>query len=122
MKDLSPESHPRMSGPRATLGVTRRLRRAGEDHICSKVTVTSGKVPVTPMARRKIKLQAGMSNRMSHVRGYVPLHVNAGSGYRQILNEQAKKSEKPLWHPGMCKGMNNLAGYVACRDRDDWDF
>jgi hypothetical protein len=37
-------------------------------------------------------------------------------------NEGAEKSEKHQWYPGMYKGMNNLAGYVACRDRDNWDF
>jgi hypothetical protein len=41
--------------------------------VSREVTVTLGKVPVTPAAGRKIKLQAGMSKRMSHVRGYVPL-------------------------------------------------
>jgi hypothetical protein len=66
--------------------------------------------------------QAGMSKLISHVRGYVPLHVTDTSGYTQIPDEKARKSEKHAWHPGMYKGMNRLAGYMACRDRDDWDF
>jgi hypothetical protein len=86
------------------------------------VTVTSGKVPVTPGVRSKIRLQAGMSKGMSHVRSYVPLQATGASGYRQIPNEKARKTEKHQWYPGMSKGMNRLAGYMACRDRDNWDF
>lgn len=54
-----------------------------------------------------------MSKRMSDVRSYVGgyrrrVYVKAG-----ILKEKAGKDEKHTQHPGMCKGMKGMAGYVA---------
>jgi hypothetical protein len=74
------------------------------------------------MASRKNRLQAGMSKLIRHVRSYVPLHVTEASVYTCKPQRQRGKSEKRQWYPGMCKGMKSLAGYVACRDRDNWDF
>ena len=87
-----------------------------------KVTIKFGKVTVTLATSSKIAWQAGMSKRMSEVRSYVPLPVTQASGYTRIPDEKARKTGKHWWYPGMCKGMNSLAGYVACRDRDNWDF
>jgi hypothetical protein len=73
------------------------------------------KVTFTSAASGKFTWQAGMSKRISYLRSYVPLNATAAT-------LQAGKSEKYPQQAGMYKGMNSLAGYVARRDRDNWDF
>jgi hypothetical protein len=90
--------------------------------VTQEVTVTLGEVPVTPATEDKIVWQAGMSKRMSHVRGYVPLQVKKSRELAAIVERAAGKSEKHRLQAGMYSGMNRLPGYVVCRDRDDWDF
>jgi len=87
-----------------------------------QVTVTPGRVPVTLVGGGKIMWQAGMSKRMSRVRDYVRLHVTESPEYRRFSNEEPENSGKHPRYPGMYKVMSSLAGYVACRDRDSWDF
>jgi len=84
-----------------------------------QVTVTSGKVPVTPAAGSKIVWQAGMSKRMSHVRSCVPVTSRGAARMPATSNDHAGKGENHPRQAGMYKGMNSLAGYVACRDRDN---
>jgi len=87
-----------------------------------KVPVTLGKVPVTPAAGGEIVWQAGMCKRMSHVRSYIRLQVAKSREYRRRPDEQPENSENHPQHPGMYKGMNSLAGYVAPGGREYWDF
>jgi hypothetical protein len=114
--------NPRITGFCVTPSVTERLQARVRDRSHPNVTPTSRKIPVTTAPSSKIAWQAGMSKRMSHVRSYVLLPVTEASGYTEIPDENLRKTEKYSWHPGMYKGMNSLAGYVACRDRDNWDF
>jgi hypothetical protein len=114
--------NPRVTRLGASPSVTEMLQARVWDRSHPKVTPTSRKVPVTTAASGKIVWQAGMSKRTSDVRGYVPLQVTKSPDYLRPSKEQPEKSEKHSWQAGMYPGMNKLAGYMACRDRDNQDF
>jgi len=56
-------------------------------------------------------LQAKMSKLMSDIREYVRVTTDNPAEDPRRSNEQAGKSEKQSWYPGMYKGMNALAEY-----------
>jgi hypothetical protein len=87
-----------------------------------KVTVPSGKVTVTVAISTQITWQAGMSRGMSEVQRYMTLEASHSAEGDRRPNEESRERDKNSYEAGMYKGMSGLAGYVACRDRDNWDF
>ena len=100
--DRSPSIQRReISQPSGVPDVTTMLQWAGraEKHdqstaVTQQVTVTLDKVPVTPPTSHRVVWQAEMCKRMSHVRGYVPLHITKWPEYLRTASEQPEKSEK----------------------------
>jgi hypothetical protein len=63
-----------------------------------------------------------MSKRMSDVRRYLALEATYSAEDDRRPNEESRERDKNSYEAGMYKEMNGLTRYVACRDRDNWDF
>jgi len=122
--DSTTGSNPRIAGPvscprcrRPIVTVTLHGRVRAHTHV--EVAVSSVEINGYNCGAGRIAWQAGMSKRMTHVRGYVGFTSREAGWRPSPVDEQAGKSENHPWQAGMYKGMRSLAGYVVCGGRDN---